>query len=448
MAADGAWDGKIGAWRVEQGRTRTRQALEQLSGVLDQLERRLTQAPSLALRADVVDSLVETLNELAQRVAAHERETSERQADLGAALQRLTERLDGGADEGGDSAPQIAGSEGPGIARPEPVQAGVASPPRPEEPWALRATLALAIGAAALSLMGAAVLVVGQTPAAKAISPPAPTLTTDLPLRPSLAPETPSRVTSDATLSLPPQTNAAGPRPETFETVAAALAAGETTALARLTGLAQRGEVRAQLQLAALYDSGAAGLPRDLTAARLWTRKAAEAGQRIAMHNLALFLMQGDGGDRDVEGAATWFRRAADLGVVDSQYNLGLLYEAGRGVPLNLREAYRWFSVAANAGDLTSRAKALALEPRLANGERAELDREAARFQPGALTTADPGDVLPPATTLAETQTLLARQGYYVGPVDGVPSSALKAATRAYLRDRASATAPTSGTSP
>jgi peptidoglycan hydrolase-like protein with peptidoglycan-binding domain len=40
-----------------------------------------------------------------------------------------------------------------------------------------------------------------------------------------------------------------------------------------------------------------------------------------------------------------------------------------------------------------------------------------------------------PATTLAETQALLARQGYYVGPVDGVTSPQFRAAAQAYLRD-------------
>jgi localization factor PodJL len=130
-----------------------------------------------------------------------------------------------------------------------------------------------------------------------------------------------------------------------------------------------------------------------------------------------------------------WFRRAAAQGVVDSQYNLGLLYEAGRGVSKNLREAYRWFAIAANAGDVASREKQVAIEAQLAAGERAGLDREAAAFRPGISESAEADVVLPPATTLAETQAFLARRGYYLGPVDGQSSAALKAAAAAYLRD-------------
>ena len=111
---------------------------------------------------------------------------------------------------------------------------------------------------------------------------------------------------------------------------------------------------------------------------------AAEGGDRIAMHNLALYLAQGDGGPRDVSEASQWFRRAAERGVVDSQYNLALLYEAGRGVEKNLREAYRWFSIAANAGDAVSRGKAVELEAKLKGAERGDVERAARSFAPGA----------------------------------------------------------------
>ena len=132
--------------------------------------------------------------------------------------------------------------------------------------------------------------------------------------------------------------------------------------------------------------------------------------------------------------AAGWFRAAAERGVVDSQFNLGLLYEAGRGVPQNLREAYRWFSIAANAGDVAAREKQVEIEGKLKPAERAGLDRDASGFQPGAATP-DLAQVIAPATTLAETQALLARQGYYVGPIDGVASPAFRTAAAAWRRD-------------
>jgi localization factor PodJL len=225
----------------------------------------------------------------------------------------------------------------------------------------------------------------------------------------------------------------AGATSDAYPAITAALERGDATALPWLVSLAQGGDARAQLYLAGLYEAGAPGVPRDLSAARAWTRRAAEAGDRVAMYNLALFLI--DAGGTDAE-AAGWFRRAAERGVVDAQYNLGLLYAAGRGVERNQREAYRWFSVAANAGDVAAREKQVELESRLQPAERSGLDRDAAGFRPGAAPSPpDPAPIIPPAETLAETQALLARKGYYVGPVDGVASPGLRTAAAAYLRD-------------
>ena len=166
----------------------------------------------------------------------------------------------------------------------------------------------------------------------------------------------------------------------------------------------------------------------------LGTRTRDEALLRSIFHDEA--QMFGRIGARDVGEAAQWFRRAAEQGVVDSQYNLALLYEAGRGVDRNLREAYRWFAVAANAGDAVSREKVVELEAKLKGAERGELDRAVQGYAPGAGAVVDPGLVIAPATTVAETQAMLARLGYYVGPVDGASSPALRAAAAAYLRDQ------------
>lgn len=222
---------------------------------------------------------------------------------------------------------------------------------------------------------------------------------------------------------------------EGYVLVAAALERGDATALPRLVGLARAGDTKAQLHLANLYDVGAPGVPRDPAAARAWTRQAAEAGDRVAMYNHALFLIDASRGARDDAEAGLWFRRAAERGVVDAQYNLGLLYAAGRGVPRNTREAYRWFSVAANAGDTAAREAQVDLEARLAPAERSGLDHDVAGFQPATPAPVDLVTLIPPADTLAETQALLARKGYYVGPADGVATPALRTAAEAYLRD-------------
>ena len=427
MAADDAlpsWtqpelDGATGA--------RTQQAVAQLSRMLEEVEQRLNTPVGSARSDEDLLTLIEALQVLALRVPEIEGVAAGRYGTLGAALDVLVDRLERQVALKDLSAERDCEI----VARLDRLNEDRA--PVAPQSWSIRAVLALA-GAAALGV--ATVLAVGLPPRPDPIVSANVGGLADLPLRPGLKAE-PQPM--EASLRIPNAvalTPPASPRArETHEVVAAALARGEATALARLIGLAQAGDPKAQLHLARLYETGQAGLARDMVAAGIWTRRAAEAGERVAMHNLGLFLMQGEGGQRDVAEAAIWFRRAADQGVVDSQYNLGLLYQAGQGVDRNLREAYRWFTVAANAGDGLSREKAVALEAVIKAGERAGLAREAAAFQPGAATPADPVILIPPATTLAETQALLSRQGYYLGPIDGAPNPNLEAATAAYARD-------------
>lgn len=423
MADDGGWPGAT-------GEARTRAALDELRAVLCALEARLSGPSAAALPAATSADLIGALGKLARRMAASEAAAQARAAELSAALAQLTLRIE--AQAAAQAARERAMSARLDLMQDELGRTRDAQDHAPSmrEPGVVRAVLVVASALAAFSVIGAGVVAMTRPeilPRVVAV------LTDALPLRPGLKPHAaPPRTAADRSAVVP---RAAPPSPgETYAAVAAALARGEATATARLTGLAQAGDAEAQLHLASLYETGGAGLPRDLAAARDWTAQAAARGDRMAMHNLGLFLMQGDGGPRDMAAAASWFKRAAERGVVDSQYNLGVLYEAGRGVDRNLREAYRWYAVAANAGDMAAREKQVALEGRLTAAERAGLDRDVSGFQPGALT-ADPAEVIPPATTVAETQALLARQGYYVGPIDGVASQAFRQASAAYLRD-------------
>ena len=128
------------------------------------------------------------------------------------------------------------------------------------------------------------------------------------------------------------------------------------------------------------------------------------------MYNAALFLMEGEGGPQDVGEAAVWFRRAAERGVTDAQYNLGLMYETGQGVERDLGEARRWFGLAAKAGDAAAAAKLSEPVPA-------------------------PSTAVAEGPSVADTQRYLAQKGYYLGPIDGVASPALKAAAKAYVGD-------------
>jgi localization factor PodJL len=430
MAADGAWPGAQGAGIDGPQRTAA-----DLRAVMAELERRLAARSPAPLRPQSAAALARALDALGGQVMRLEETTADRHAPRTGALQGVAAGLDAQAQIQAGPAADL----GEARARPAPGP----------EPWPIRLLLTLSGGAAAVAVMSAGALLLAQPEALpRGVARPLQALSQDLPLRPGLPDGSPAKSSTPRTTLPPSQPPPAVVARDTYVAAVAALARGEATALARLTGLAEAGDAQAQRHLASLYEGGSGGLVRDPGAARAWTERAARGGDRVAMHNLALFLANGEGGPRDAVQAAAWFRRAAERGVVDSQYNLGLIYEAGRGVDRNLREAYRWFAVAANAGDLQAREKQVELEGRLAAGERAGLDREAAGFQPGAPS---PGPalalIIPPATTLVETQTMLARQGYYVGPADGLSSAALRTAAQAYLRDHPGAiSTPTPGT--
>ena len=203
---------------------------------------------------------------------------------------------------------------------------------------------------------------------------------------------------------------------------------------------ANLGYAPAEFYLAKLFETGEGGAKKDLGEARRWTQRAAEAGDRKAMHNLALYYVEGSGGPKNTTTAAQWFRRAADLGLVDSQYNLGRLYEEGFGVSQNPAEAYKWYLIAAHAGDTESRASAQRLKGQLSAEAQAAAERAAGAFQ--AQQARPAATQLAQATTggdvagAAIAQRALSRLGYYQGPTDGSPSPALKGAIAAYQRDQ------------
>ncbi len=431
MAAGGTWSRRRGS---QPDDARTRRAVDQVRGVLGDLEGRLSAPTAVPLQPEAVAALGEALQTLSRRMARHEEVTAETCEALGSSLRALARRLDLYSEQQAALAAKVADGEARIVIRLEQALAEIAAARAAPGARAVRGRvvgLMIAVGAMGVVVVGATMLARERAPPT-ARSPSATTLVS-LPLRASL------RIASDVLQSPPPAPLPVAPIPppavagrDAYPAITAALGRGDATALPRLVGLAQAGDARAQLHLASLYEGGAPGVPRDLAAARSWTRRAAEGGDRVAMYNLALFLMDAGGTDGE---AANWFRRSAERGVIDAQYNLGLLYEAGRGVDRNLREAYRWFSVAANAGDAAAREKQVELEGRLQPAERGGLDRDAAGFQPNTPAASDLATLVPPAETLAETQVLLARKGYYVGPVDGVATPALRTAVAAYLRD-------------
>ena len=212
--------------------------------------------------------------------------------------------------------------------------------------------------------------------------------------------------------------------------------AHDFTGVKALTKSANLGYAPAEFYLAKLYEEGSAGLKKDSAEARRWTERAAEGGDRKAMHNLALYYFEGTGGPKNTTTAAEWFHRAADLGLTDSQYNLGRLFEEGFGVAQNPAEAYKWYLIAAQGGDAESRASAQRVKGQLSAEAQAAAERAAQSFRAAA-----PGAAPTPLTQTAESpvaqaQRALSHLGYYQGPADGAASPALKFAIAAYQRDQ------------
>lgn len=303
---------------------------------------------------------------------------------------------------------------------------------RPPSTW--QTALMLAGGAAFLSV-GAAGVVLMEGPGASAPQ-------TEIAAAPSPAPEARAAVAlapqplgptapqpGDAVA--PPQIAQAPSPAAEYASAVRAVEAGEAGGLSRLKQVAEAGYAPAQFYLAKLYETGVSGVVKNIAEARRWTERAAEGGDRSAMHNLALYEFRGEGGPQDLAAAARWFKKAAEAGVVDSQYNLALLYETGSGVEKDLGEAYKWFSIAAQGGDAQARASAVDLEGKLAPAQLAAADKAAAAFRPKSEIAAQSG-----ATgSLAAAQRILGRLGYYAGPMNGAPSKDLKVALMAYQRD-------------
>jgi hypothetical protein len=79
----------------------------------------------------------------------------------------------------------------------------------------------------------------------------------------------------------------------------------------RLLERARKGDSDAQFDLAKNYETGRIGLPKDLSQAQYWYRKAADQGDPFAEASLGILFNFGKGVPRDYVQAYTWYERAA-----------------------------------------------------------------------------------------------------------------------------------------
>ena len=76
----------------------------------------------------------------------------------------------------------------------------------------------------------------------------------------------------------------------------------------------------------------------------------AEQGYPLAECQVGYFYAQGLGVERDLDRALLWTRRAAEHGDRDGQFNLGCFYEEGTALARSMGQAALWYQGAARQG--------------------------------------------------------------------------------------------------
>lgn len=118
---------------------------------------------------------------------------------------------------------------------------------------------------------------------------------------------------------------------------------------------AERGDPRAQYNLARISTAGLGGVVQDEALGLEWYRQAAEQGHIMAMYNFAVRLHHGRGTAADPTAAAIWYGRAAKHGHPQSMTNFGAMHLYGDGgLEKNATEAAYWLLRAADQGEPTA----------------------------------------------------------------------------------------------
>lgn len=123
-----------------------------------------------------------------------------------------------------------------------------------------------------------------------------------------------------------------------------------------LTAAAEQGDAVAQHDLAVRYLDGKT-VSRDDKLALKWFERAASQGMAAAQNRLATMYADGNGVAADANRAAMWHTRAASQGHPASQHALALAYASGRGVNRSEASAVEWLGRAARSGNAASQVR-------------------------------------------------------------------------------------------
>src|ERR1700722_12144534 len=124
---------------------------------------------------------------------------------------------------------------------------------------------------------------------------------------------------------------------------------GHSLNVAEMQTKAAQGFVKQELELAAAYFVGR-GVPKDLTQAAYWYRKAADQGNPAAQVYLGYLYTVGLGVPQDTAEAIRWYRRAVSSNSPQAEVNLAAHYMRGDGVEQDTAEALRLLRSAEEKG--------------------------------------------------------------------------------------------------
>ena len=122
---------------------------------------------------------------------------------------------------------------------------------------------------------------------------------------------------------------------------------------------------------------------RDLETAIKFYTLGAEWGDMRAQMDLATLFDKGWGVPKDMARAAKWYEAAARQGLASSQYNIATMYEEGVGVEPDKVRAYMYYQLAIEGGFPKFATEALeALASNMTSAEIKEATKMARAFKP------------------------------------------------------------------
>lgn len=117
---------------------------------------------------------------------------------------------------------------------------------------------------------------------------------------------------------------------------------------------AEKGNVKAQFSLAAMYYDGV-GVTQSDKEAFHWFEKAANKGQMSAATFLGDMYNSGRGVTQSFNQAYVWYRRAAERGDAYAIFNLGIFHMLGKAVEKDENKGIALIRMAADQGDLNAK---------------------------------------------------------------------------------------------